>query len=185
METASDARGKLPRLAYAMAALTLAALALGIALAPVVVALASGQAEAPAGSTRVLLIIAEIVKLASAGVMWRIAGLAPAQPAGMAAALRIAALLLALAGLAGLAGVLLGWQQASQAVQVLALGALLATAAWGIACGRAMPGGRTAMIAAAGITLAAALATLAFPPAGLAAALAQIVFWRMLGRGAA
>ena len=158
-------------IAWAMAGLTIAALAVGIAVSGPDGALA---ADAPHG----LLFVAEVIKLLSGGAVILLA-----RTGSSGGALRLAGyaggLLTIAAGLAGFAA-LAGTVEAALYVTPLALTGLALTAAWLVGEARALSSVMLAILAS--LLALFALAALAFPPAGLVAALLGLVCWSMLAR---
>ena len=170
-----------------MVLLSAAALGLGVFLSPHLAALATGDNVALPRTAIVALALAEAVKLASAVVGWRLAKVIPTRSRFLAHALRIAAVLLALAGLAGLAGIALSNAGATLAVQALALLALLFTAAWGAGAGAAREKAslRAILIALSILTACLAVTAPVWMYAGILAGVAQTLFWALLARAEA
>ena len=161
-------------LAMMQAAATLAAIIVGIMLSAKD---GTVRADAPAA----LLVMAEVIKIISAIILFRLIGTSREPSPLLRRAGVVGAILLFVAGAAGLLAV----TEASppnwaRMITPLALASVILTAIWAAALCRAI-GARALQWIAIIVTLAAAVALYA-PPVGMIAGLGGLLLWAGIGR---
>lgn len=165
------ARGHRAEMALGMVVLTLAALAVGVALAG-----ADGTVGPDANPH--LLNLAEAIKLASGALMLALALKSPEVPSAWRTLGLVGGALTALAGVIAL-GAIAGENAAlGGLVTPVALAGLAATAAW--LAGQAAALRRRKLVVLAGALGLTALLALAVPPAGFLAGLLALAAWAWL-----
>ena len=164
-------RGYRAEMALGMVVLTLAALAVGMALAG-----ADGAVGADANPQ--LLYLAEAIKLASGALMLALALKSREVPSAWRALGLLGAALTALAGIIALAAIASEDAALGGVVTPVALAGLAATAAW--MAGQAAALRRRKLVILAGTLGLVALLALAVPPAGFLAALLALAGWAWL-----
>ena len=164
-------RGYRTEMALGMVVLTLAALAVGMALAG-----ADGAVGADANPQ--LLYLAEAIKLASGALMLALALKSREVPSAWRALGLLGAALTALAGIIALAAIASEDAALGGVVTPVALAGLAATAAW--MAGQAAALRRRKLVILAGTLGLVALLALAVPPAGFLAALLALAGWAWL-----
>ena len=164
-------RGYRTEMALGMVVLTLAALAVGMALAG-----ADGAVGADANPQ--LLYLAEAIKLASGALMLALALKSREVPSAWRALGLLGAALTALAGIVALAAIASEDAALGGVVTPVALAGLAATAAW--MAGQAAALRRRKLVILAGTLGLVALLALAVPPAGFLAALLALAGWAWL-----
>ena len=164
-------RGYRAEMALGMVVLTLAALAVGMALAG-----ADGAVGADANP--LLLYVAEAIKLASGALMLALALKSREVPSAWRALGLLGAALTALAGIVALAAIASEDAALGGVVTPVALAGLAATAAW--MAGQAAALRRRKLVILAGTLGLVALLALAVPPAGFLAALLALAGWAWL-----
>jgi hypothetical protein len=164
-------RGYRAEMALGMVVLTLAALAVGMALAG-----ADGAVGADANPR--LLYVAEAIKLASGALMLALALKSREVPSAWRALGLLGAALTALAGIVALAAIASEDAALGGVVTPVALAGLAATAAW--MAGQAAALRRRKLVILAGTLGLVALLALAVPPAGFLAALLALAGWAWL-----
>jgi hypothetical protein len=164
-------RGNRAEMALGMIVLTLAALAVGMALA------GPDGAVGPDANPQ-LLYLAEAIKLASGALMLALARKSRDVPSAWRTLGLVGGALTALAGVIALAAILMENAALGALVTPVALIGLAATAAW--MAGQAAALRRSKLGILAGVLGLTALLALAVPPAGFLAALLALAGWTWL-----